>query len=268
MNPEEKPKYSAVDWTPELGFSEADSGRTYPRRVAGAGADMGLTVVLDANLKSYFCSSTNSVGFKVLFHTPTETPQISNYGFFITPGQEIRAVVDPKINDASEFIRNVPIKNRKCYFASEGNLSYFRTYSKKNCEMECEALLMAQHCDCVMYYMPKLNEDIKICSRSNSQCYEHVRTEIKLQNNQNYSCSYCLPGCFEYSFGREITTAALGNTELFRIRDKYLSGMSFAYLKENVAVLHIYFMETSFRSFIKGEMIGFTEFLCRMKIDN
>lgn len=223
---------------------------------------MGLTIVLDANLKSYFCSSTNSVGFKVLLHTPTETPKISNYGFFITPGQEIRTVVEPRINDASQLIRNIPVKQRNCFFASEGNLSYFRTYSKKNCEMECESLLIAQHCGCVLYYMPKLNEDIKICSRKDAICYENIRVAIELQDDRNLSCSSCLPGCYEYSFGRELTTAKLGNKDLFRLRDQYFSELSIDYVEQNVAVLHIFFMETSFRSYIKGEMIGFTEFLC------
>lgn len=223
---------------------------------------MGLTIVLDANIKSYFCSSTNSVGFKVLLHTPTETPKISNYGFFITPGQEIRTVVEPRINDASKQIRNIPVKQRNCFFASEGNLSYFRTYSKKNCEMECESLLIGKHCGCVLYYMPKVSEDIKICSRQDAQCYERVRVAIELQNDRTFSCTSCLPGCYEYSFGRELTTAQLGNKDLFRIRDEYLYTLPFEYVKENVAVLHIFFMETSFRSYIKGEMIGFTEFLC------
>lgn len=234
--------------------------------MAGAGAHMGLTIVLDADLDSYFCSSTSSVGFKVLLHTPTETPKISNYGFFVTPGQEIRAVVDPKINDASKLIRSIPVKQRKCFFASEGNLSYFRTYSMKNCEMECESLLIEFHCGCVMYYMPKMNEDIKICSRQDAQCYERVRIAIDLQLDTNFTCFSCLPACFEYSFGRELTTAALGNKDLYRIRNDYLKTMSFEYVKENIAVLHIFFMETSFRSFIKGEMIGFTEFLCNNMI--
>lgn len=262
MNPEEHPKYSPVDWTPEQGFSKSYTSRTYPRRAAGAGAHMGLTLVLDANIKSYYCSSTNSVGFKVLLHTPTETPKISNFGFFIAPGQEVRTVVDPKINDASQLIRNVPVKQRQCYFASEGNLSNFRTYSKKNCEAECEALLIAQECGCVLYYMPKVSEDIKICNRQDAECYEEIRMAIELQNNKEFSCSTCLPGCYEYSFGRELTTTSLGDKDLFRIRDEFVSELAYDYVKENIAVLHIFFMDTSFRSYTKGELIGFTEFLC------
>lgn len=223
---------------------------------------MGLTLILDANIKSYYCSSTNSVGFKVLLHTPTETPKISNYGFFVTPGQEVRTVIDPKINVASQFIRSVPVKQRQCYFASEGNLSYFRTYSKKNCEMECEAILISNHCGCILYYMPKVNEEVKICSRQDAMCYERVRVAIEKQNDKTFSCDKCLPGCYEFSFGRELTVADLGDSALFRVRDEYVSKIPFDYLRKNIAVVHIFFMDTSFRSYTKGELIGFTEFLC------
>lgn len=223
---------------------------------------MGLTLILDANIRSYYCSSTNSVGFKVLLHTPTETPKISNYGFFITPGTEIRAVIDPKINDASQMIRSIPIRQRQCYFASEGNLAYFRTYSKKNCEMECEANLITTECGCVLYYMPKVTEDVRICNQKDLSCYEKIRFAIESQNNKTWSCANCLPGCYEFSFGRELTTSVLGNKNEYLLRDEAVSDLPYEYLKENVAVLHIFFIDTSFRSYTKGILIGFTEFLC------
>lgn len=33
--------------------------------------------------------------------------------------------------------------------------------------------------------------------------------------------------------------------------------------RENLAVLHVFFKEASFRSYTKSEFIGFTEFLCK-----
>lgn len=258
------PKYKPIDWTPENGFSASDSDtdRTYPRRAVGAGDHMGLVIILDAAVDSYYCSSTNSLGFKVLFHTPTETPKISNFGFFVTPGQEIRAVVEPKINDASQMIRSVPIKQRQCFFASEGNLTYFRTYSKKNCEMECESYLIAQYCGCVLYYMPKIYDDIKICSRQDASCYEKIRIAIELQDNTSLSCT-CLPGCYEISYQRELTTSALGNKDSHVIKLEFMQNIPYEYAKDNIAILHIFFLDTSFRSYTKGELIGFTEFLCK-----
>lgn len=107
---------------------------------------MGLKVLINANVAEYYCSSTNSAGFKViavnisfsntkiiytqqvLLHNPIETPKISEYGFFISPGFESRIVITPKISDASTLIRNVPAKQRQCVFTNEGNLAYFRLY--------------------------------------------------------------------------------------------------------------------------------------------
>lgn len=106
---------------------------------------MGLTVVLNVDRDEYHCSTTDSEGFKVIFscskfvfiktldsdtqvllHSPTETPQIQNFGFSITPGYESRVVVTPSISNANFKIRSVPQSQRNCIFASEGNLAYFR----------------------------------------------------------------------------------------------------------------------------------------------
>lgn len=110
--------------------------------------------------------------------------------------------------------------------------------------------------------MPKVNEEVKICSRQDAMCYERVRVAIEKQNDKTFSCDKCLPGCYEFSFGRELTVADLGDSALFRVRDEYVSKIPFDYLRKNIAVVHIFFMDTSFRSYTKGELIGFTEFLC------
>lgn len=46
----------------------------------GTGRRLGLHLVLNADVPDYFCSSTNSFGFKILLHNPVEMPQISYYG--------------------------------------------------------------------------------------------------------------------------------------------------------------------------------------------
>lgn len=46
----------------------------------GTGTNLGLTIVLDAGISEYYCSSTNSYGFKILLHSPNETPRITHYG--------------------------------------------------------------------------------------------------------------------------------------------------------------------------------------------
>lgn len=177
---------------------------------------MGLTVVLNVKLAEYFCSTTNSAGFKVLLHNPTETPKIADYGFSITPGHEARVLVTPRIADASSLIRTVPVKQRNCVFSHEGNLSYFRTYSRKNCEMECESRYLIEQCGCVLYYMPRVDENTNICNQDDWQCFEAIKLAVEMSSNDTFQCD-CLPGCFEINYGADISTARLG-TEGFDVR--------------------------------------------------
>lgn len=57
--------FESNDWTPEKGFSQGDNIENLPWRAWGAGSHLGLTIVLDANLDEYYCSSEVSIGFKV-----------------------------------------------------------------------------------------------------------------------------------------------------------------------------------------------------------
>lgn len=118
--------FIGINWTPEGGFPPHMTPNMFPRPVPGAGSHLGLTMVLDANVDDYYCSSTAGAGFKVLLHNPTETPKIADFGFSVAPGRESRVVVTPKISDASELIRKVARNLRQCVFANEGNLSYFK----------------------------------------------------------------------------------------------------------------------------------------------
>lgn len=122
---------NAIDWTPEKGFyPELPAPDSYlhffPRPGVGAGSHLGLTLILDANADDYHCSSTNSIGFKVLLHSPIETPKIADYGMSITPGFESRVVVTPSIVETSDALRRVPQNVRQCIFENEHNLLYYR----------------------------------------------------------------------------------------------------------------------------------------------
>ncbi|XP_055696221.1 pickpocket protein 28-like [Lutzomyia longipalpis] len=206
---------------------------------------------------NYYCSSTSSSGFKFLIHAPMETPKLANYGFFVPPGKETRVVVTPKVNEASDLIRRVSIQQRQCVFANEWNLSYFRTYTQKNCEMECESKTIAEQCGCIMYYMPKTEADIEICSLKDVECYENIKNAIK--GNASFSCS-CLPACHEIEYERRFSSGPLGVGK-FLIKERFLNKFAPEFVRENIAVVHIYFASNTFHSFTKGELIGFTEFL-------
>nr|CAD29634.1 putative Na+ channel [Anopheles gambiae] len=248
-------RFRPILWTPENGYAEEPSNASYPRFIAGPGVAMGLAMVLDANASDYFCSSTSSVGFKIIFHSPSETPKITDYAQYIPVGTENRIIITPKINDAADQIRKVAQAQRQCVFASEANLSYYSVYSRNNCELECEAKLILENCGCVLYYLPKLYEDTKICSRANARCYEQIRSSIAFTANTSISCS-CLPGCFEISYVPDLTTAEL-QVGRFGIRETLLDNVKDeVYAKENLALVYIFVKDTYYRSFTKGELFG------------
>ncbi|XP_053669881.1 pickpocket protein 28 [Anopheles nili] len=253
-------RFRPILWTPEGGYAGHPTNATFPRVIAGTGVAMGLAIVLDANVSDYFCSSTSSTGFKIIFHSPTETPKITDYAQYIPVGSENRVIITPKITDAASQIRKVALAQRQCVFANEANLSYYSVYSRNNCELECEAKLILENCGCVLYYLPKLYEDTKICSRANARCYEQIRNSIALTANTSLSCT-CLPGCFEISYIPDVTTAEL-QVGQFGIRESLLNNVKDEqYASKNLALIYVFVKDTYYRSFTKGELVGFTDFL-------
>uniref|UniRef100_A0A1B0GH45 Uncharacterized protein n=2 Tax=Lutzomyia longipalpis TaxID=7200 RepID=A0A1B0GH45_LUTLO len=261
-------KGEAIDWTPEKGYPENTPSRSFPRRSIGAGYNKGLTVILNCDLKNYYCSSTSSSGFKFLIHAPMETPKLANYGFFVPPGKETRVVVTPKVNEASDLIRRVSIQQRQCVFANEWNLSYFRTYTQKNCEMECESKTIAEQCGCIMYYMPKTEADIEICSLKDVECYENIKNAIK--GNASFSCS-CLPACHEIEYERRFSSGPLGVGK-FLIKERFLNKFAPEFVRENIAVMP----PTSLVAIVVGatvcrttlEVLGGRPFVLGVVVDN
>ncbi|KAI4503005.1 hypothetical protein M0802_002049 [Mischocyttarus mexicanus] len=214
--------FAGIDWNPEIGYNQEVPPDAIPWRPYGAGLYYGLTLVLDANIKEYYCSSTASAGFKMLLHSPVETPKIADFGFAVSPGKEVRVIVSPRISTASKNILTIPRRKRKCFFTTERNLRYYRTYTQRNCILECEANFTQKMCNCVQYYMPK-SSNTTICGKKDDACATTARRAMEVilyDDNQ------------------------LNFTEI-----------------ENMAVVHIFFVESQFTKSMKNELFGFTEFL-------
>lgn len=61
-------KYPSANWTPEDGYPLNTPFIYMPWRPLGAGNHLGLTIVLDAEVDEYYCSSEVSYGFKVQYY--------------------------------------------------------------------------------------------------------------------------------------------------------------------------------------------------------
>lgn len=65
VDDDEEDVLPSVDWSPEKGFPDGTPITHLPWRPWGPGTDNGLSIVLDAEIDEYRCSSETSVGFKV-----------------------------------------------------------------------------------------------------------------------------------------------------------------------------------------------------------
>ena len=113
------------------------AGEELPRRGIAPGLHMGLSVLLDVQEDEYFCTGTESVGFKALLHTPIQVPELVEFGFALKPGTESFFSVVPEMIHADEAIHKFSYHKRQCYLHGEKELQYFRHYSFLNCFLEC-----------------------------------------------------------------------------------------------------------------------------------
>ncbi len=78
-----------------------------PLRAIAPGLHMGLSVIMDVKEEEYYCSGTESVGFKVLLHTPVTLPEMVEYGFAVQPGTEAFLSVTPAYIVADKSIHGM-----------------------------------------------------------------------------------------------------------------------------------------------------------------
>lgn len=89
-----------------------------------------------------------------MLHSPVETPKISSFGSFVSPGRETSIEIHPTVGMATPALANIEKEKRQCVYSAEKQLRFYRTYTQRNCIMECEANFTLMFCQCAMYYMP------------------------------------------------------------------------------------------------------------------
>lgn len=130
--------------------------------------------------ENHFRQRTNCfIARQILLHNPMETPKMADFANFLPPTQETRITVTPRIYDATPTLRGIDIMKRNCYFPNERRLRYyrclvvhnlckyltdevvcFRTYTQRNCKLECETNYTLGKCDCVPFFLPSKSRRI------------------------------------------------------------------------------------------------------------
>ncbi|XP_061397014.1 pickpocket protein 28-like [Musca vetustissima] len=148
------PDVVPVDWNPEMGYPSNLPPKYYPRSTLGTGISMGVSVILNAEVDEYYCSTSNSAGFKVNLGTPIDRPLVGETGVIVPLGATTSFRIDAQISQSSPAIRSINRRRRRCVFLNEESLVFYRYYTKTHCEYECLSAFLIERCGCIPLYMP------------------------------------------------------------------------------------------------------------------
>lgn len=162
---------SSDRWNSENGYDDSTGGRnridTYPYRVFGTGPQECLYVSLAQITENidYLCRFPID-GFKVILHSPAEIPQPSAHYFHVAPATLVSAAVKPHMIGTSKELQSYPPTRKLCYYSTERKLRFFKIYTQRHCELECQSNYTLKQCDCVLFWHPRKYHAylIRICN--------------------------------------------------------------------------------------------------------
>lgn len=176
---------SSDDWKFEDGYVNFNAD-VYPQRVLGSGHRAGLNIKLfvKENAIDYSCKGAVQ-GFKIALHTPGELPRLSVQFYQVPLKQQVLMTVSPQVITTAEGLKSYTAESRQCYFNHEKQLTFFKTYTQSNCELECLTDFTFRMCGCVKFSMPHDNAT-PVCDRNKVDCYHSAETKWMIQKlNQN-----------------------------------------------------------------------------------
>lgn len=200
------------------------------------------------------------MGFKFALHSPNESPNIRETGVFIANGKETKLRIKPDRMETESHLKTIDKEYRHCIFHHEGNLKFFAHYTQRNCEMECVSEISKKYCGCVSYYMPKIYDNISVCSIHDAHCQRKVL--LRMDNRIKSCLDDCWPSCYDLNFEVDAFSTRLSH-DGFDVTNPNIMNMTQAYVEDNIAIVHMYFKENSYRGSMQTEFIGISDFLCK-----
>lgn len=148
---------SATFWNRDAGYrSHANLSVVYPYRVFGSGVFDALTVRLGIiiELAAKIDGAKVPPGFSFFVHAPDELPSFEKNVLLIPSEHDAYISIRPEIVTTSNGLRSYLPHARGCYFESERQLRFFRSYSQQKCGRECMTNFTTKQCGCTHFALP------------------------------------------------------------------------------------------------------------------
>ncbi|KAK9500933.1 hypothetical protein O3M35_002095 [Rhynocoris fuscipes] len=187
------------NWNPETGFIEKPEPTHLNMETKPTPWIIGKSGLLGTS--SFYLSipidhlddtcSTGGTGFVTIIHNPAEVPGSSHPIEYIESDYLLHITLSPIQHEIDKRLIRWAPQERGCYFQHERYLQYFKIYTQRNCEMECEANITELLCNCRAHYHPR-TQDIPVCGPALFSC-----TEFRVGQVWNRIPCDCLPSCSE-----------------------------------------------------------------------
>ena len=126
----------------------------------------------------------------------------------LMPGQHIAIHVLPKIVEASDDFRLLPLKTRQCKTSQETQgFKFLNEYFRKGCELECALEKALSFCQCLPWYYPNDFTAFPICDMFGSHCFDRITSD---QSFYKACPNWCKVECQEMALTTWSTIYPLG----------------------------------------------------------
>ncbi|CAG9812250.1 unnamed protein product [Chironomus riparius] len=135
-----------------------------------------------------------------MIHHSDDLPTFSQRKEFLNfdYGTTVDVTVTPEIIRTDHDLKFLKPEIRGCYFEGEKSLKYFKTYSQKNCDIECLTNVTEKSCGCVDINQPfkNIHDVCQNISRMLDNCFRDLQHQIYVFEHfsSEQNCS-CLPLC-------------------------------------------------------------------------
>lgn len=188
-----------LHWTIFNGY-ESDSDEVFPVRAAKNGVVTFYPKVNKVDLPN-ICLRYGK-GFRLILHSPNEIASFSHNEYFIPFNQERQLTIGAKFSHFSKDLQIYSPEKRECYFENERKLTFFKSYSKNHCLLECLTSFTLKKCGCVKFSMPRL-DITPICNLTKISCYNealHQWPYADLQNAKTLMPCDCFQPCNDIAY--------------------------------------------------------------------
>ncbi|RZF31943.1 hypothetical protein LSTR_LSTR011540, partial [Laodelphax striatellus] len=170
-------KYLLSDriWELHSGYKEAyldENG--LPWRSPGMSYDNAATFVLDflSDDVTEKCIQGGH-GFWTAIHNPAEPPTPYQTVSYAETDSTTIFKISPQLTSTSENLRLWTPEARGCYYSHERKLKFYSTYTIHNCDIECEAEMIYNECNCSVNFLSH-RITTPLCGTHQTDCLKDV----------------------------------------------------------------------------------------------